>query len=60
LQADEPEEALRLSRDMLLGLPREHRAEIVVREARSLCQTVAGRHGDFPAVREYEEALRTA
>ncbi|HZC40420.1 MAG TPA: XRE family transcriptional regulator [Streptosporangiaceae bacterium] len=60
LQANEPEEALRLSRDMLLGLPREHRAEIVVREARSLCQTVAGRHGDFPAVREYEEALRTA
>jgi hypothetical protein len=60
LQADEPEEALRLSRDMLLGLPREHRAEIVVREARSLCQTVAGQHGDFPAVREYEEALRTA
>jgi len=57
LEANEPEEALRLSRKTLAGLPREHRSEIVVRAARSLGETVAGRHGDVPAVREYREAL---
>ena len=60
LEADEPEEALRLSRDTVAGLPREYRAGIVVRAARSLGETVAGRHGDTPAVREYQEALLTA
>jgi transcriptional regulator with XRE-family HTH domain len=60
LEEDEPEEALRISRDTLFGLPREHRTEIVVHEARSLCRTVAGRHGEFPAVRECREALATA
>ena len=57
LEADEPEEALRLSRDTVLGVPREHRSEIMVRAARSLGDSVAGRHGDFLAVREYREAL---
>ena len=60
LEADEPEEALRLSRDTLLGVPREHRSEIMVRAARSLGDTVAGRHGDLGAVREYREALVSA
>lgn len=60
LEADEPEEALRLSKDTLVGLPREHRAPLVVRTARKLGDTVAGRHGDVPAVREYREALLTA
>ena len=60
LEADEPEEALRLSRDTVLGVPREHRSEIMVRAARSLGDSVAGRHGDFPAVREYREALVSA
>jgi tetratricopeptide (TPR) repeat protein len=60
LEADEPEEALRLSRDTLAGLPREHRAQIVVHAARSLGETAAGRHGDVPAVREYREALHSA
>ena len=60
LEADEPEEALRLSASTLAGLPREHRAEIVVHTARSLGESVAGRHGNGPAVREYREALLSA
>lgn len=57
LEADEPEEALRLSRDTVLGVPRAHRSAIMVRMARSLGESVAGRHGEVPAVREYREAL---
>ena len=60
LEADEPEEALRVSRDTLLDLPREHRTEIVVHAARALGETVAARHGNVPAVREYREALLSA
>ncbi|HEY7429912.1 MAG TPA: XRE family transcriptional regulator [Streptosporangiaceae bacterium] len=60
LEADEPEEALRLSQDTVLGVPREHRSEILVRAARSLGDCVAGRHGDLHAVREYRDALMTA
>ena len=57
LQAGQPEEALRLSRDTLLGLPAQHRPGIVLRAARSLGEAVAAQHGDFPAVRDYREAL---
>jgi len=57
LEADEPEEALRLSLDTLLGVPREYRSEIVMRTARSLGDTVAVRHGEQRAIREYREAL---
>ena len=57
LQAGEPEEALRLSRDTLLGLPAQHRPGIVLRAARSLGEAVAAKHGDFPAVRDYRDAL---
>jgi hypothetical protein len=57
LQAGEPEEALRLSQDNLVGLPSQHRAGIVLRAARSLGEAVAAKHGDFPAVRDYREAL---
>jgi hypothetical protein len=60
LEADEPEEALRLSRETLFAVPREHRSEIMVRAARSLGDCVAGRHGEVSAVREYREALATA
>jgi hypothetical protein len=56
-QAGEPEEALRLSQDTLLGLPSQHRSGIVLRSARSLGDAVAARHGDFPAMRDYREAL---
>jgi tetratricopeptide (TPR) repeat protein len=57
LQAGEPEEALRLSQGTLLGLPSQHRPGIVLRSARSLGDAVAAKHGDFPAVRDYREAL---
>jgi tetratricopeptide (TPR) repeat protein len=57
LQAGEPEEALRVSQDTLLGLPSQHRPGIVLRSARSLGEAVAAKHGDFPAVRDYREAL---
>jgi transcriptional regulator with XRE-family HTH domain len=57
LEEDEPEEALRLSREMLLGVPREHRSEIMVRAAKSLGDSVACRHGEVRAIREYREAL---
>jgi tetratricopeptide (TPR) repeat protein len=57
LQAGEPEEALRLGRDTLLGLPSQHRPDIVLRAARSLGEAVAAKHGDFPAVRDYREVL---
>jgi tetratricopeptide (TPR) repeat protein len=59
LEADEPEEALRLSRDTVLALPRQHRSGLVVRAARSLGESVAAEHGDLPAIREYREALLT-
>jgi tetratricopeptide (TPR) repeat protein len=57
LQAGEPEEALRLSRDTLVGLPSQHRPGIVLRAAHSLGEAVAAKHGDFPAVRDYREVL---
>jgi hypothetical protein len=60
LEADEPEEALRLGLDTLLAVPREHRSEIMMRSARSLADTVAVRHGEQRAVREYREALLSA
>ena len=59
LEADEPEEALRLSRDTVLALPRQHRSGLVVRTARSLGESAAAKHGDLPAIREYREALLT-
>jgi transcriptional regulator with XRE-family HTH domain len=57
MEEDEPEEALRLGRQTVLGLPREHRLEILVRSATSLGDCVAGRFGNMRAVREYREAL---
>ena len=59
LAASEPEEALRLSRETLLRLPSQHRHGLVLRAARALGEAVAAKHGDFPAVRDYREALLT-
>jgi hypothetical protein len=59
LEAGEPEQALRLSQDALLGLPREHRPELVLRVARLLGRSAAARHAGLPALREYREALLT-
>ncbi|HUZ24790.1 MAG TPA: tetratricopeptide repeat protein [Streptosporangiaceae bacterium] len=55
--ADEPEHALRLGRDVLLGLPAEQRTEIILVAARALGAAVGARHPGLPAVREYQEAL---
>lgn len=60
LEADEPEEALRLSRDTVLALPRQYRTGIILRAAHSLGESVAAKHGELPAMREYREALTTA
>jgi tetratricopeptide (TPR) repeat protein len=60
LEEDEPEEALRLGRQALFSVPREHRSEILVRTARSLGDSVAWRHGELPAVGEYRDALISA
>lgn len=60
LEADEPEEALRLGLDTLLAVPREYRSEIMMRSARLLADTVAVRHGEQRAVREYRKALLSA
>src|ERR1039457_3570479 len=59
LESDEPEEALRLSRDTVLCLSRQHRSGHVVRTARSLGESAAAEYGDLPAIREYREALLT-
>ncbi|HEY6275720.1 MAG TPA: helix-turn-helix domain-containing protein [Streptosporangiaceae bacterium] len=60
LEANEPAEALRMSRDTLLAVPPEHRSEIMVHTARSIGETVAARHGEVRGVREYREALMSA
>jgi transcriptional regulator with XRE-family HTH domain len=59
LEAGQPEQALRLSQDALLGLERGRRPEIVLRAARVLGGLVAARYGGLPAVREYRDALLT-
>jgi len=57
-EADEPEQALRLGRDTLVSLPRQHRTEIVLHTARGLGESVAARHARLPALADYREALR--
>jgi transcriptional regulator with XRE-family HTH domain/tetratricopeptide (TPR) repeat protein len=57
LAVDEPEEALRISRDTLLDLPGEHRTKIVVDAARALGESVAARLGGLPAVEDYRSEL---
>jgi hypothetical protein len=59
LEAGEPEHALRLSQETLLGLAREQRPEIVLRAGRLLGRSAAARHAGLAAVREYREALLT-
>lgn len=60
LAADEPAEALRMSRDTLLAIPPERRSAIMLHAARSVGEAVAARHGQGRAVREYREALPSA
>jgi hypothetical protein len=58
-EADEPEHALRVGQDTLLGLPRQQRTEIVAHAARGLGESVAARHPGLPALRDYSDALRS-
>jgi len=58
VEAGEPAQALRLGRDALVSLPRQHRTEIVLHAARGLAESVAARHARLPALRDYREALR--
>jgi transcriptional regulator with XRE-family HTH domain/tetratricopeptide (TPR) repeat protein len=60
LAADEPEEALRISRDTVLDLPSEHRTKIIVHAARALGDSVAARHGGLLAVDAYRSELLSA
>jgi tetratricopeptide (TPR) repeat protein len=60
LAADEPEEALRISRNTLLDLPAEHRTKIIVHTARALGESVAARHSGLPAVDAYRSELLSA
>ena len=57
LESDEPAHALALARDTVLGLPPEHRTEVVQQAARHLGQAAAERHPSLPQLAEYREAL---
>jgi transcriptional regulator with XRE-family HTH domain len=60
LEADEPGRALTLARDTVLGLPPEHRTDVVQQVARMLGQAAGERHPTLPVLPEYREALATA
>jgi tetratricopeptide (TPR) repeat protein len=57
LASGEPDEAMRLSHDAISCLPREHRAEILVRTARSIVESVQARGVGAAAAREHAGAL---
>jgi tetratricopeptide (TPR) repeat protein len=59
VEAGEPEQALGIGQQALLGLPREHRTELVLLAARGLGVAVAAQHPSLPALRGYSDALRT-
>ena len=60
LQADEPDEALAVGRDILAGLPAEHRTDVVIQVARRLGQDAAARDPRLPALGVYRDALQGA
>jgi transcriptional regulator with XRE-family HTH domain len=60
LESDEPGQALALARDTVLGLPPEHRTEVVQQVARSLGQAAGLRYPCLPALAEYRDALTMA
>ena len=60
LECDEPEQALRLGRDTLLGLPAEHRTEVILEVGRALGRDAAARYAGLPAVRDFRDAIRWA
>jgi tetratricopeptide (TPR) repeat protein len=60
LAADEPDQALALGRDVLTGLPAEHRTAVIGQVARSFGRDAALRDGRLPALAGYREALHCA
>jgi len=60
LQADEPDEALSVGRDILAGLPAEHRTDVIIQVARRLGQDAAVRDSRLPSLACYREALQSA
>ena len=59
VEAGEPEQAMGIGQQALVGLPREHRTELVLLAARGLGVAVAAQHPSLPALRGYSDALRT-
>jgi tetratricopeptide (TPR) repeat protein len=57
LESDEPVRALAVARDTVLGLPAEHRTDVVQQVARALGQATAQRYQCLPALAEYRDAL---
>ena len=60
LESDEPAQALSAALDTVLGLPLEHRTEVVQHVARKLGHAVSTRHPRLPLLAEYREALTVA
>ncbi len=60
LESEEPVQALTLARDTVLGLPAEHRTEVILQVARLLGQAVGERHAALAGLADYREALTTA
>ncbi|MCW2902193.1 MAG: hypothetical protein JWO67_4458 [Streptosporangiaceae bacterium] len=57
LHAGEPEAALATGQEAMVELPPEHRSDILVHRARQLSAAVIAKHGEIPAVKEFQEAL---
>jgi hypothetical protein len=60
LESDEPGQALALGRETLVGLPPEHRTDVIQQVARHLCQSAADRDPCLPGLPEFRAALTRA
>ena len=60
LAADEPDQALALGREVLTGLPAEHRTAVIMQVARSFGRDVVRRDERLPALAGYRDALHSA
>lgn len=60
LHAGDPKAALDAGLDAINDLPEEHKSDILVHRARQLGALVQAKHGDYPPLREFYEALAAA
>jgi hypothetical protein len=60
LESDEPAQALALGRDTLVGLPPEHRTDVIQQVARHLGKAAADRDQCLPGLAEFRETLLRA